>query len=430
MNTNIISITNKYLKLSYLKENISKILTSQQKKILLIASAIIGCMAIGYAIYRSCLMKRDITRIENEKGADEKIKGQKENLDKVMNIYHQSFPIEQESTQIPSDVDEDAFNQYLFSHPKLLSQNKTLLEQTVCQATCLSTDISYHHFELSAAEFEQLLDSVPTEKVNGIITCVEHWFDYLIPNHFFIDFAHATSFGGAYRSYGCVQEERMFAEFRALAILDFKTKNGIHPCIDSYAEGGHSKYPPNAKPHPFIIEGIERQFDISKAPYGGNFQKATQEAIIKGIVKVEKPVPVNIIGLAAVDWRGVKNPKYKLEDLIYHFEAAYLANRGAKQLSEQRGWSETVVHTAPWGCGAFLNSEKMITALQYLAAHTADVDLVFHGVGNPMNPHYTQDDIDQTIQYISQLVQEEKSIRQILEILLEKSQSDPTWSPK
>lgn len=426
----LIYINSNYAKPSYLQENISKILTTQQKKILLLASAILGCLAIGYAIYRSCSKKINLNPIDNEKGTPKKVAEVGDHALKKKDIIPPKFPIEQQSYQITSIVEEAAFHKYLLSHPRLLPQIKILLERTVCQAASSSRDIHYHHFAPSAEGFDQVLNAVPSEKANGKITCVKHWFDYIDANHFYIDFAHATSFGGAYRSYGCVQEERMFAEFRALPLLDYKTKNGIHPCVDSYETGGHKKYPPHAKPHPFVIEAIERQFDISGTPYGGSFQKATQEAIVKGIVKVADPVPVNIIGLAAVDWRGVKNPKYQLADLIYHFEASYLAYEGAKTLSAQRGWKETVVHTAPWGCGAFLNSEKMMVALQYLAAYHSGVDLVFHGIENPMNPHYTEDNVNDIIADISQLIQEKKSVQQILEILLEKSESDPTWSPK
>lgn len=340
-----------------------------------------------------------------------------------------NISVKLKSHTITNELDEKAFTKYLFSDFGLRKQNKILLENTVCLATPLSKNLTYHNVIPAEHHLEAIMKASLGSKISKI-TCVTNWFDYTQPNHFYIDFAHATSFGGAYRSFGCVQEERMFAEFRDLAVLDFKTQNGIHPCTDSYDSEGHSTYPPKAKPSPFIIESVHRNFDISNTPYGGPFQKASQETILKGIVKVVDPLPVNIIGLAAVDWRNVTNPKYQLEDLTYHFEAAYLANRGAKEISNLRGWKEVAVHTAPWGCGAFYNSEKMITALQYLAARAADVDLVFHGVGNPMNPHYTQENITEIFGWIEKLIEEKKSIKQILQILLEKSLLDNTWRPK
>jgi hypothetical protein len=344
-------------------------------------------------------------------------------------VSNEPVSIGMHSQTINTEVDEVAFKKYLFSDSQLRPQNKFLLEQTVCLATCPAANVTYHHAILAENDLDTLLTTT-LGKEKSKISCVSNWFDYTEPNHFYIDFAHSTTFGGAYRSYGCVQEERMFVEFRTLAVLDFKTKNGIHPCVESYNTEGYRHYPPKAKPSPFIIEAIHRQFDISRTPYGLAFQRATNETIQKGIFQVTEPVPVNIIGLAAVDWRGIANPKYKIEDLIYHFEAAYAANKGAKEVSTQRGWKETVIHTAPWGCGAFLNSEKMMTAIQYLAARMAGVDLVFHGIGNPINPHYTQKNVDQIFAWISNLLDENKCAREILEILLDTSLSDLTWASK
>ena len=50
-----------------------------------------------------------------------------------------------------------------------------------------------------------------------------------------------------------VQKARMFAEFRALALLDFITQNGIHPCTVTYSNVGRIEYPPFAKPYPLSL---------------------------------------------------------------------------------------------------------------------------------------------------------------------------------
>lgn len=456
---------------NHLKDAAPRILSPLQEKIIAIAVIIFSCIVAGYVLYRNyCFQAKNIeedlvvdnnkkdqelpvkisvdkdkvidddiphlspvqspVKVDKDKVADDDISYLSPVQSPVKVAPAQSLQVTQLSYQMTNEIDENAFNKYLFSSPKLLKQNKALLENTVCKRNDSVISIDYHYITPPEAGLEQLLHETASKVTTSKITCVPGWFDYTEANHFYIDFAHATQFGGAYMSFGCVQEERMFAEFPDLAILDFKTQNGIHPCVDSYINGGHKKYPPVAKPSPFIIEGIPRQFDISKTPYGLAFQKADPQTIIDNIVKIENPVPVNIIGLAAVDWRGVNNPKYKIEDLIYHFEAAYLANCGAKMLSDQRGWKECVVHTAPWGCGAFLNSEKMITAIQCLAAKRAGTGLVFHGVGNPLNPHYTQGDVDAIMKLISEYIDEGKSDHEILTILLNKCDTDATWAPK
>lgn len=348
-----------------------------------------------------------------------------------ISTFSQPQTLVQKSYQIPTTHQPKAFHNYLLSDHQLLPQNKILLENTVCQSDISNTSLTYHIFTPHQSSLETILNA-PLKMSSSIeLSCIPEWYDYTQSNDFFIDFAHATSFGGAYRSYGCVQEERMFCEFPSLALLDYKTQNGVHPCVDSYTNGGHRHYPPFAKPAPFIVESVHREFDISRTPYGGRFQTASEETILQGIVKVQSPVPVNIIGLAAVDWRGCRNPNYRLNDLTYHFEAAYLANIGAKQLSTQKGWGSTNVHTAPWGCGAFLNSDKMMTAIQYLAAQTAGINkLTLHGVGNPMNPDYNQQNIDDIVLYVSLLIQDGKSPKEILQDLLQLSYKDNSWAPK
>lgn len=329
-----------------------------------------------------------------------------------------------------TEMDQKAFSDYLLSHPEAIMQNKILLQHTVCKNNNYPSTIRYHQV-MPPQNFEKEMQQMSLNKLPACkVTYTSELFDYLCAHHFYPDFAHATCFGGAYRSFGCVQEERLFAEFPELAFLDFKMQGGIHPCVDSYSDDKHITFPPYAKPSPFIIEGISRKFDISKIPYGGDFQKSEAQTIITGIRSVENAPSINIMGLAAVDWRGVKNPKYQRIDLSYHLQTAYIANCSAKMLSDQRGWKDTVIHTAPWGCGAFLNSEKMITALQYLAARMAAVELVFHGVGNGMNLNYTKTDIETIIKWIDELIEQNKSLDDILQILVEKSHQDSTWAPK
>lgn len=333
--------------------------------------------------------------------------------------------------EICKEVNQKEFNSFLLSHPQLVSGNKTLLSNTLCKAKLLPHDINAFNVKATNDQLNQLRNLPLSEKHRKLNMRLDKgWFQYLEAHHFYIDFANATSLGGAYRSYGCVQEERMFAEFMSLALLDYITQNGLHPCIDR--DGiGHTTYPPEALPYPFIVEDIYRNFDINKVPYGSDFKKANEQTIVDGIGNVENAVPVSIIGLAAVDWRIVnkEDRRYNLAQLLYHFDAAVLGNMGANALINGKMENATV-HTAPWGCGAFLNSEKMLTAIQYLAARVAGVEIVFHGVGNPMNPVYNEKMIQEIAKDIEQALSEKQTPQQILEALLKKQDLDPSWAPK
>lgn len=331
-----------------------------------------------------------------------------------------------------SNVNPRDFARHILSDRQLIRPVRTLLENTVLIDSSTPHEIRSHTVfpKEGLNGLNRLRQGNPFRQRSSRISCDQNWFDYSDPYHFYIDFANGLRYGGGYRSYGCVQEERMFAEFPDLAKLDFLTNGKIHPCIDSYAHGGHRNPPPLALPSPFIVENIFRRFDVSRTPYASAFKNANDSTIKSGISRVTHSVPVNIIGLAAVDFRSSNSGRYTLEDLIYHFNAAYLANEGAKTVSFNQRQKKTVIHTAPWGCGAFLNSEKMMIAIQYLAARASGVDLVFHGINNRMNPDYTEENIKNIISGISDLIDRNNSPQKILEKLLEMSQKDRSWAPK
>ena len=263
--------------------------------------------------------------------------------------------------------------------------NQTLLMETVMKSS--PPDMIEYHLVKPEDKIEKLwTQSINTYSIQ--IECRNEFYRYDESGHCYIDFAHATTFGGAYRTFGCVQEERMFSEFPSLAFLDFMTKDagGVHPCVDK--DGGHSGYPPHTEPQPFIIEGVKAEYNLDKVTYGSSFHDLSKDKIEAGVEKIDSPF-VDILGLAAMDWRGIapENRIYTEDQLKYMFGAAYLGFEGANQLAITRGHEPTTIHTAPWGCGAFENSFNTILFIQLLAAKMAGVDLIFHAVkdGTPFS---------------------------------------------
>lgn len=299
--------------------------------------------------------------------------------------------------------DYEGMKKYLFSEfedyeklkanpPKKLTENeKSLMEYPPREANKALLEASYRNFILPEHITYHLVQ--PENKVNEIweqpipaqkiqLEFRKEFFKYDEENHCYIDFAHATTFGGAYRTFGCVQEERMFCEFGELAILDFMTKDSgsVHPCVDK--DGGHEGYPPDTEPQPFIVEGIRATNNLDGVKYGGALHKMTPDAVKAGVKPLADSPPVDVLGIAAMDWRNVEgnNRKYTIEQIKYMFGAAYLGFDGANKIAQARGQPKAIVHTAPWGCGAFQNSFNTIIAIQCLAAQIAGVDLVFHDV--------------------------------------------------
>ena len=78
----------------------------------------------------------------------------------------------------------------------------------------------------------------------------------------------------------------------------------------------------------------------------------------------------------------------------------------------------------------FGNGEKMLIAIQHLAARAAGVDIVYHGADNPNNQNYSEKDIKAVIAQIDAYIASGDTPGTILKKLLALSMTDRSWGPK
>ena len=129
---------------------------------------------------------------------------------------------------------------------------------------------------------------------------------------------------------------------------------------------------------PFFLRGVERHLDMDvRGLYGNDFYRAPVQKCLDAATKLDPPTISNIYAFPAV---ACGSGHYTIADITRLMRAAYTAFRGCKELSLT---DECVLHVGYWGCGAFGGNRVMMTGLQILAAHLAEVDkVVFHTGGN------------------------------------------------
>lgn len=194
-----------------------------------------------------------------------------------------------------------------------------------------------------------------------------------------LNFAHSKLFR-AYGGFMFAQDEIQVAE---------------HPSLASVREALlNSSFAPltveNGQPTPMLIEGVERRCAIATDPneekyrpsglYGGQFARASEQAIKEAVHLLQPPTISHILAMEAPAYgRGVYTP----EQITYILTTAYTGFEAAKKRSAAGGMDKTAIHTGFWGCGAYGGNRVMMLLLQLIAAHLAQINhLVFHLVDN------------------------------------------------
>ncbi len=278
-------------------------------------------------------------------------------------------------------------------------QKKALLEATIGESSLKSlTSVSRTYTQLKLVNDDHL--SSPLSPIN--VATSEKWFTYEEASHTNVDFA-AEDIGGGWRAQGNVQEERMFCEIPELALMAYlaaKTKTPLQP-FDRIS-GRHQ---------PFLVTHVEREWEISTEIYARQMYDKEPEEIADFVKSAPKGPKINIVAIVAKHWDKNSLEHYSEADLRFHLEAAYLACRAEKLANP----SDSLLITGAWGCGAFNNSEMMMTAIQMLAGRMTGVNLKFAGVGNPFNPGYTADNLDKIKNWIDSCETATEALQQMLQ---------------
>jgi hypothetical protein len=166
------------------------------------------------------------------------------------------------------------------------------------------------------------------------------------------------------------QDEIQVAEHPALALLRQRL----------LAERRATRTVEGARPTPVLVSGVERRLAIdTRAIYGNALRRSSREELERAARVLTTPTRSHILAIAA--------PRhgygaYRRAELVSALETATSGFRAAviesRSLAPQ---ARVEVVSGWWGCGAFGGNRVVMSFVQILAAHLADLDsLVLHTV--------------------------------------------------
>lgn len=227
----------------------------------------------------------------------------------------------------------------------------------------------------------------------------EDYFDYHSPPPesgrmaWYLNFAHDELFF-AYGGPLFAQDEIQVAEHPCLgALREALLARGLVPLIQV-----------DGRPTPALVIGAQRCCQVATDPdadalrpfglYGNAFARATPTTVARATRRIAPPTLSNILAIAAPSYgRGPYSPETIDEVLVTAysgFRAAVVAGRRDSPASPPA----TEIHTGYWGCGAFGGNRVLMSLLQILAAHLAQVDrLVFHSGRGAARPYLQAQEI-------------------------------------
>lgn len=225
-----------------------------------------------------------------------------------------------------------------------------------------------------------------------------------------VDFANKR-LGGAWLSYGMVQEEKLFIERFDYGAL----------CARSLVEMDDPTSAPLASPfsmHPneaWVLRGGVRFAEIGW--YGRTPKDALQKFKLVDPREDQETCPT-IIAIDAIKADFETYDKAHIEMMIRKAYIGFVAASSDPDLGKERS-----IATGSWGCGAFYNNECVMFVVQTLAANMANVQLTYHvlGDGKRLAPAFA---------FLEDVLLTKVSVSEAIDKLAELCSSDLNWKTK
>jgi hypothetical protein len=226
-----------------------------------------------------------------------------------------------------------------------------------------------------------------------------------------VDFANKR-LGGGWLSYGMVQEEKMFIErfdFGALCAKSLLTMPG-DPTVEPIAS------PLSMRPdEACILRGAPAFAHIDW--YGRTPKDGLDRFKLLDPSQDQGTEPT----VVAIDAIRANFQIYTRRQLEMMLRKAYVGFVAAREDPSVGG--ATTIATGSWGCGVFLNSERVMFVIQTLAANLAGVDLTYHVLGDGLS-------LGPALAFAEELLLKKCTVEQALDALERKCASDPEWYSK
>jgi len=225
-----------------------------------------------------------------------------------------------------------------------------------------------------------------------------------------VDFANKR-LGGAWLSYGCVQEEKMFIERFDYSALCARSLVEMEDPVSAPLASPFSMRPNEA----WILRGGPAFAEVPW--YGRTPGDAESRLRLLDPANDRSTMPT----VLAIDAIKADFDLYERQHLELMLIKAYTGFSAAVH-DPDVGRSPTIA-TGSWGCGAFRNNERVMFVIQTLAANLAGVELTYHVLadGHRLGPAFV---------FLEEAVHQGLTVAQSLDMLLERCITDRDWRPK
>jgi len=225
-----------------------------------------------------------------------------------------------------------------------------------------------------------------------------------------VDFANKR-LGGGWLSYGMVQEEKMFIERFDLGAL----------CARSLLDMPDPTAEPLASP--FSMEPNEAWIlrGAPKWAHLGWYGRTPKDAFARFQLLDPAQDRLTSPTVVAIDAIKASFSIYEREHLEMMLIKAYTGFVAARCDGDFGGADR--VATGSWGCGAFMNNERVMFVIQALAANAAGVDLTYHILGDGFR-------LAEAMAFLEDSVVRMLSVAESLDGLVQICADDALWRPK
>lgn len=235
-----------------------------------------------------------------------------------------------------------------------------------------------------------------------IINVANRFYDYTIPNNWYVDFAN-EHLGGGVLGHGFVQEEKMFFIFPELMAITHLSRTNDPDCKEfEYIDEKNQHYDERTGAIVImnVLKSLKSEGTKEMDGYYGNPNKPNcfeNGELKKECVDDEKCCYFNnIIAIDAYNYSS--NPKYSVNDYEKATLETYItkAYNGFKLANDLSNIKPITVETGLWGAGVFSNHGHTMLAVQVIAAILSGVNITLC-IGSSGDIPKTKESVKQTI---------------------------------
>lgn len=205
--------------------------------------------------------------------------------------------------------------------------------------------------------------------------------------HVYVDYAHTQLGGGCFRG-GFVMEEILVQESPDLAAHLAGHLNDDLRTLILVREGKEEKRQLviEGSPNPYLMKKLTRVLNINSSnSYGSKIKKVSQKDLLDSAVPLDKPVKMDVIGVAAPRLFNQNTEDQWCEATLLDHTTTLMATF---QLVKEQYEEKQMIHSGKLGCGVFNNDPHAIYLLHSLVAQHMGIKVKLYAFNSLEDAEY------------------------------------------